>query len=185
MIAYKGFKKDLTCIGFQFEEGKINKTKEANCRQNGFHCAEDPLDCLSYYPNWDESVYYIVDAAGDINEDGTDTKISCTEMRLIKKMTLEEFILESLIYISNHPLREMNRRIHMDEAEATQKFVIVRGKEPIAKGNLGTFIGFAREKKESNEISDIAVYKIDSANYLPNIWYTVEGVPAESGVEEV
>lgn len=48
MIAYKGFHPGMVCIGYQFQMG-LNVTKEANCRQNGFHCAEDPLDCLSYY----------------------------------------------------------------------------------------------------------------------------------------
>lgn len=60
MIAYKGFQKDLKCRGFQFQEYGINETEKANCRQNGFHCAENPLDCLCYYPNWKNSVYYIV-----------------------------------------------------------------------------------------------------------------------------
>ena len=31
------------------------------------------------------SVYYIVDASGDLDEDGEDSKISCTKMRLLKK----------------------------------------------------------------------------------------------------
>ena len=42
MIAYKGFQKDLKCRGFQFQEYGINETEKANCRQNGFHCAENP-----------------------------------------------------------------------------------------------------------------------------------------------
>lgn len=181
MIAYKGFKKDLSCTSggnrFQYKLGVINTTEAANCRQNGFHCAEDPLDCLSYYPDWDGSVYYIVDAGGDISEDGTDSKISCTEMLLIKELTMEEFIMESLIYISNHPFRVMNRCVMTDEAEARVKFAIVRGKQPIAKGAKGTFLGFAREEKGSPEIGDIAVYKIDGVTFLPDKWYTVEGIP--------
>ena len=82
MIAYKGFQKYLKCRGFQFQEYGINETEKANCRQNRFHCAENPLDCLCYYPNWKNSVYYIVDASGDLDEDGEDSKISCTNMRL-------------------------------------------------------------------------------------------------------
>ena len=49
MKAYKGFKKDLTCLGYKFNEDGINKTDQANCRKNGFHCAENPMDCLDYY----------------------------------------------------------------------------------------------------------------------------------------
>ena len=47
MKAFKGFRKDLTCLGFQFRENGINRTEEANCVQNGFHCAENPLDCVA------------------------------------------------------------------------------------------------------------------------------------------
>ena len=46
MIAYKGFEKGLTCRDYQFRMG-LNVTDEANCTHNGFHCAENPLDCLS------------------------------------------------------------------------------------------------------------------------------------------
>lgn len=48
MIAYKGFRPGLICRGYQFVMG-LNTTEKANCRENGFHCAENPLDCLSYY----------------------------------------------------------------------------------------------------------------------------------------
>ena len=65
MFAYKGFEKGLICRGYQFVVG-LNCTERANCAQNGFHCAEDPLDCLSYYSNMDTSEYYIVNAGGDI-----------------------------------------------------------------------------------------------------------------------
>ena len=68
MIAYKGFRPGMICIDYQFQMG-LNVTEKANCRQNGFHCAEDPLDCLSYYGDVDHSEYYIVNAGGDIDED--------------------------------------------------------------------------------------------------------------------
>ena len=50
MIAYKGFEPGLICRGYHFVMG-LNITDKANCRANGFHCAEDPLDCLTYYSN--------------------------------------------------------------------------------------------------------------------------------------
>lgn len=50
MIAYKGFEKNLSYRGYQFKRYGINETTEANCRQNGFHCAENPLDYC--WGNW-------------------------------------------------------------------------------------------------------------------------------------
>ena len=47
MKAYKGFNKGLTCRGYQFKADEVNVTKEANCVRNGFHCAENPLDCVA------------------------------------------------------------------------------------------------------------------------------------------
>ena len=98
MIAYKGFEKGLRCRGYQFQMG-LNVTAEANCRQNGFHCAEDPLDCLSYYSDMDMSMYCIVNAGGDVHEDGSDSKISCTELTIIKELTRKEFFLHALAYM--------------------------------------------------------------------------------------
>ena len=50
MLAYKGFDKGLICRDYQFNPG-LNVTEKANCAKNGFHCAENPLDCFNYYPN--------------------------------------------------------------------------------------------------------------------------------------
>ena len=76
MYAYKGFEPDLSCRGYRFVMGK-NVTPEANCASNGFHCAEDPLDCLSYYGDMNRSIYCLVQPGGDIDEDDRDSKIAC------------------------------------------------------------------------------------------------------------
>ena len=90
--AYKMFNKDLTCTRgrgrFQYTLGEWIEEPEANCVKNGFHCAKNPLDCLSYYPRWDDSQCWIVEIAGDIDEDSIDSKVSCTRIRLIKRLTL-------------------------------------------------------------------------------------------------
>lgn len=103
IIAYKGFDKDLSCTAggnrFQYELGTWNEETEANCARNGFHCAENPLDCLSYYPDWGSALYYLVLADGDIDEDANDSRISCTRLRLVKQLELPEFIAHSLRYI--------------------------------------------------------------------------------------
>ena len=110
MIAYKGFAPGLICREYQFVMG-LNKTEKANCRQNGFHCAENPLDCLTYYPHMNQAEYYIVNAGGDIDEDGDDTKISCTELTILKKLTKEDFFLHGLAFMSDHPLREWSSHV--------------------------------------------------------------------------
>lgn len=56
--SYKGFNKDMTCRGFQYEE------ETADACHSGFHACEYPLDCFNYYsPN--ESVYHEVEQSGE------------------------------------------------------------------------------------------------------------------------
>ena len=92
MIAYKAFDKDLSCTSggnrYQYRLCIWNEEKEANCARNGFHCAENPLDCLSYYPYWDNAVYYMVLVDGDINEDAYCSRISTTRLKLVKQLNL-------------------------------------------------------------------------------------------------
>ena len=103
MRVYKLFEKDLTCRGYQFKPG-LNACEEANCVQNGFHAAENPLDCLAYY-RWEDSVCWLCNAGGDIDEDGRDSKISCTELTLEKELSLKEYMVHAASYIIRHPLR--------------------------------------------------------------------------------
>lgn len=49
MKAYKGFNPDMTCSGFQYEEGKTYETDEANLCSAGFHACEAPLEVMQYY----------------------------------------------------------------------------------------------------------------------------------------
>lgn len=180
MIVFKGFNKDLTCRGYQFHSDKINITDKANCVANGFHAAENPLDCLSYYTNMDKSVYWICTALGDIDEDGNDSKISCTELALMKELTLGEFVRESLKYMQAHPLRPWNSRVYEEKAIATDHFAIARGKNPKAKGELGTIIGLAKEVSGSSNILATALFEVDGEKIKPNVWYDLFGKVIES-----
>lgn len=72
---YKGFNKDMTCRGFQYEEGKEYETDKAEVCETGFHACEYPLDCFSYYsPN--VSVYHEVEQDGEISRSDGDTKVA-------------------------------------------------------------------------------------------------------------
>lgn len=179
LMAYKGFNKDLTCTmgkgRFQYEEGKWFEEPEANCVKNGFHCAEDPLDCLNYYGDWDKSVYYIVLADGDVHEDASDTKISCTRMKLVKKLELAEFVIHALNYMDKHPFRKMSRHVKTEQGVAEIKdFVVVRGKAPRARGKIGSVLGLAKENPNSCEIVELGIIEIDGKEFLPDVWYDVE-----------
>lgn len=179
MIAYKGLERNLTCRGYQFYKGCVNITDKANCAQNGFHCAENPLDCLSYYSNWRHSVYYVVKAEGDLDEDGVDSKISCTRMTLVKELSMEELLLHALAYMVRHPERNPHSRVQREKGKAVDGFTVVRGKSPRAEGKMGDILALAKEFPDSRKIQEVALFVIDGKTYFADILYDVKGISME------
>ena len=79
--SYKGFNKDMTCRGFQYEEGKEYEEETADACHSGFHACEYPLDCLDYYsPN--TSVYHEVEQSGEFDRDTDDSKVASTKIKI-------------------------------------------------------------------------------------------------------
>lgn len=81
MKAFKGFNKDLTCRGFQYEEGKEFHTEKAECCEEGFHACEYPLDCFGYYSPA-QSVFHEVELSGDMDRRSDDTKVCATDIKI-------------------------------------------------------------------------------------------------------
>lgn len=178
MIAYKGFNKDLVCTmgngKFQYEVGKTYREEEAKCANTGFHCVEEPIEVLRWYSS-DGARFCIVEAAGDVHEDGHD-KISCTKMTILKEITLQQLGILECRWVSDHPDRKTSTYVKMDIGTADKDdIVVVRGKKPRASGEIGSTIFLLREAKKSKEIEEIGVYEIDGKEYLPNVWYKVDG----------
>lgn len=175
MIAYKGFRTGLICLGYQFQMGK-NVTEQANCTQNGFHCAENPLDCLTYYNDMKQSEYYLVDAGGDVDEDDCDSKISCTQLTILKKLDLRTFLLHALAYMADHPLREWNRHVQRGRGETGNGFAVVRGEDPIARGKKGDLLAYVKEDPAAGKITQLALLTVDGKKVLPHRWYDIDAV---------
>ena len=77
MKAFKGFNKDLTCRGYQYEEGKEFHTERAECCDTGFHACEYPLDCFGYYDPA-HSVFHEVELSGEMDKSRDNTKVCAT-----------------------------------------------------------------------------------------------------------
>ena len=173
MIAYKGFLPGLICRGYQFQMG-LNVTEKANCAQNGFHCAENPLDCLNYYSDVNQAEYYIVDAGGDLDEDSIDSKIACTELNVLRKLEADKLILHGLAYMVDHPQLPLSSTVRQNYAEAHNGYAVVRGPDPIARGKVGDILAFAKESPEGDEIEKIAISRVDGKKILPDTWDSVD-----------
>lgn len=179
-IAYKAFNKDLTCTmgrgRFQYEIGKWYEEPEANCVRNGFHCAANPLDCLNYYGDMDRSRYFRVAIDGDIDEDGTDTKISATKIKLIDELDIPTFLAHAIEYIRRHPNLRMNHRVKTETAKAEmgEKFVIVRNGDPVAAASkVGQYIGLVMDG--IHVPIAVALFYCDGDEFKPGVYYDVEG----------
>ena len=101
---FKGFKKDMTCRGFQYEEGKTyTMDDEPECCEKGFHFCEYPLDCLNYY-DATESVYHKVESTGKIDKgnNGDDTKISTNEIKIGARLSWRDIAEASIEFVMKH-----------------------------------------------------------------------------------
>ncbi len=172
MIAYKGFDKGLRCRGYQFVMGE-NVTSEANCAQNGFHSAENPLDCITYYHNINDSVYCIVEPSGDIDEDNCDSKIASTGLRIIKELTVDELFLHALAFMVDHPKRTWSSHVTADSSIARNGYAVVRGINPRAQGKLGDVLAFVKENTDGS-IEQVSLARVDGIDIFPDTWYGID-----------
>lgn len=173
MLAYKGFHQGLVCRDYQFVMG-LNVTEKANCRANGFHCASDPFDCLCHYPDTRNSEYYLVDAGGDLDEDNVDSKISCTELTILRKLDLEQLLLHGLAHMAAHPLLPWSSMVKRERAMAHNGYAAARGKDPWGKGKLGDILALAQENPYGTEIEQICLAHVDGEKIKPDVWYGVD-----------
>ena len=96
MKAYKGFNRDMTCRGFQFEEGKTYEHQgDVKLCESGFHACEDPMDCLWYYDPC-TSVYHEVEIDGVSDERQNDTKIVSKKIRIGARMSIKSIVKASI-----------------------------------------------------------------------------------------
>lgn len=172
MIAYKAFHTGLRCRGYQFHMG-LNVTDKAQCQAAGFHCAENPLDCLNHYSDGPDTEFYLVDAKGDVDEIDYDSQIACTELTILRQLTRTEYYLFGLAFMAKYPLREWSRCVSKNRAAVYGGAAIVRGRDPVACGNRGDILAFAKEN-DNGEIVQIAVTQVDGKNILPGHWYDVD-----------
>lgn len=177
MIAFKGFNNKLQAtMGngiFTYEIGKTYEESKAQCAKTGFHCVEEPLEVLSWY-SYQGSRYCVVEAEGDIHEDGRD-RISCSRITLVKEISRIQLAMYECLWIKKHPQRRYSNHICKDEGEAAGEFVIVRGKNPRAKGKKGATLFLLKEYARSAEIKEIGVYEVDGLQIKENRYYNITG----------
>ena len=190
MIAFKGFTKELTArLGngiYQFEPGRTYVEESSKTVRSGFHCCENPFECLTYYSLNGENRFFMVEAAGSIDEDGQE-RIACTELTLIKELSVLEFALEGMKYIIKHPNREKWQvdyetvKVLQDMAEAgdINQIAIARGENPCVKGVIGSILGIIRETPREG-VRDAKIFVVNATQ--TGKWLTLD---ADRKIKEV
>lgn len=177
MRAFKAFNADMSCtLGkgrYQYAEGETFTEPRAQAHETGFHCAEYIFDCLKYYPESRDIVICPVEALGDIDEDGRDTKISCTILKVGKRLTWEEIVLEAIRYLIRHP-KFQDPQIKTEEGKSSGAYCIVRGKSPAAAGAKGTILGMIQEDPHG-KVQSVAIYKVNGKEIKPGRYYNIDG----------
>ena len=197
MKAYKGFNRDMTCRGFQFEEGKEYHEEKAELCESGFHACENPLDTFNYYyPG--NSVFHEVelDEVSDERNDD-DTKICAKTIRVGARLDVAGLCKAHFEYVSAR-CEPVNGRVAGDKesaaageqgsaaagnwgsAAAGEQGSAAAGEQGLAccrggkvKGGMGAVI-VASELDDYGKNVRVAAAIVDGEKIKADTWYTVK-----------
>lgn len=193
--SYKGFKKDMTCRGFKYEEGETYKEENANVCNAGFHACEYPLDCFSYYPPA-TSVYHEVIQSGSLSKSNCDTKVSSTKIKIGAEIGIAGIVKAAIKYTKSRTTTECTDENAATAGEhgaatageygvATSRGSVsvgengigaVRGNHVKAKGGIGSIIIVAEENENSYEVEEWKVMVVDGEKIKADTWYQLTDV---------
>ncbi|MGG4588305.1 hypothetical protein ACLPJK_08580 [Pseudomonas aeruginosa] len=119
VTAYKGFKQDLTCRGYQFEIGDTYKHEgEVEACASGFHSCEYPLDVFGYYAPG-ESRFAIVKASGQLSRHDDDSKIASATLVVEAEISMPTMISRALDWIMSKVDKSVEQTVVGETASNT------------------------------------------------------------------
>ena len=122
ITTYKGFNKDMTCRGFQYEEGKEYQTDRAEACDCGFHACEYPLDCFSYYAP-SESVFRLVEQSGVLSRKSDDSKVASTKIKIGAEVSIAGLVKAAIEYT----VKRVNPEAKADEVQGASSATGYKG----------------------------------------------------------
>ena len=131
MRAFKGFNKDLTCRGYQYEEGKEFHTERAECCDTGFHACEYPLDCFGYYDPA-HSVFHEVELSGEMDKSRDNTKVCATDIKIGARLSIAGLVKMAIDFT----MSKVNKEAGSDERHGFASATGYKGASS-ATGNCG------------------------------------------------
>lgn len=202
MKAYKGFDSDMTCRGFQYEEGKVYKEPTADLCKTGFHACEDPLDCLGYYHPADGTIYHEVELDGVSAQREGDTKVCGTKIKIGAKLDLAQVIKGGVDFVfskvdwenvkggdsstsassgnsstsassGNYSKSASSGDYSKSEAKGKECIAAALGRGVKARASKGGWIALS-EIDENDHILDIKAFKVDGEKIKADTWYSLK-----------
>jgi len=198
--SYKGFNRDLTCRGKQYEVGKEYEEDRAQSCECGMHACEYPLDCFSYYDPA-HSVYYEVEQSGDLSRRGDDSKVASTKMKIGAEINIAGMVKASINYIRERIKEEKGSDDDCGASSATgncgassatgykgassakdpESIAIAWGYKGQVSGVKGSFLVLADWEGDESEywkadtwkLKGAKMVRVDGEHIKENTWYTM------------
>jgi len=99
VVSYKGFNRDWTCRGYQFEVGKSYEMDgKIEACSRGFHACEHPLNVFDYYPP-SLSRFAEVTQSGSLARHDDDTKIASAKITINCELSIGELVKRAVKYV--------------------------------------------------------------------------------------
>ena len=184
---YKGFDKDMTCRGFQYESGKdYTYDGDIECCRSGFHFCENPLEVLSYYPPA-TSRFCEVEGSGNSDGENDDSKISVSNLHIGLEIGLSgliqagiKFILDKVNYNNNKATNTgycsaatNTGNYSAAEVKGKESIAIAAGYNSKASGTIGCWLVLT-ERNSNYEIVDVKAVRVDGHSIKENTFYSLE-----------
>ena len=96
--SYKGFNKDMTCKGFQYEEGKEYETDNVNCCNSGFHEVEQ---------------------SGELSYSGGDSKVASGKIKIGTSLSIADIVQAAIEYTTERSNKENDSTLDYGASSAT------------------------------------------------------------------
>ena len=196
--AYKGFNKDMTCRGFQFEEWKeytLPDGEEAKLCESGFHACETPVDCLRYYEPG-SSIYREVELDATEEKRDDDTKRVGKSIRIGAEIDIACMVKAHFEYRKAHCTNEQNAEPgkpasagYRGAASAgsygaacsrgsvsvgKNGVACVRGNDVKARGGLGAVLLIAEENVNDYDLAAWKAAVVDGETIKADTWYELK-----------
>lgn len=197
MKAYKGFNKDMTCRGFQYEIGKTYETDKAELCSSGFHACENPLDCFGYYTPG-SSRYCEVEIEGNGERNDDDSKVVGKKITIGAELTVPMLCKLHFEYVTSR-CKPANSRAAGDNESASagnsgsasagewgsavsrgtsivglNGVAVARGDDVKVKGGIGSVLVLCEENYANYEINDWKVVVVDGEKIKADTFYKLE-----------